>query len=232
MEDDIAELAQIALLRGYLDDPAVGAIDPPPAAQLLRHPGGDLLGGAADGRLGVLGQPAEIAGGRHRTGAQAAQVLQNPRSQTTHQRDEQQHVDGGEPETGEHVEQLQPVQPRSEGRMLTQVLRHLGLVEAALRQQGPGHRTQCQQKQQNQRGAHGGQGPPPPQREQTHKPRTPRRVGGLCVCSRLGHGHMGSLTSLTRLSRTQEMNSFHSPVSSATPTPMSRMPPKTWMARV
>ena len=41
VEDDVAELAQIALLRGYLDDIALGAGDPPPAAQLLGDPGGD-----------------------------------------------------------------------------------------------------------------------------------------------------------------------------------------------
>jgi hypothetical protein len=87
-------------------------------------------------------------------------VLDQSRRQAAHQRDEQQRIDGREPEAGEHLERLQPVQPRSDGGMLGDVLLDLELVEAALRQQGTGDGAQRQQEQQHQRGAHRRQRPP------------------------------------------------------------------------
>ena len=102
-------------------------------------------------------------------------------------------------------------------------------VQAALRQQRPGNRGQRQQEQQHQRGAHRRQGAPrvAGQREQTQRCRDTPILGGICVCSRGGGGaHSGNRKSLTNASRTHEMNSFHRPVTSASPTRMSSTPPE------
>ena len=205
MEDDVAELAQIAFLGRDLRDTVDLPGDPPPTAQLFGDQRGEGFGRAGDVRLGVFGQPAEVARDPHRHRTQPANVLNGPRGQTTHQRDEQQRVDGGEPETSEHVEQLQSVQPGTDRRMRGQVLLDLGLVEAALGQQSAGHRPECEQEQQRQRGAHRGQRAPALQEQR----------------------HIGSLTSLTKPSRIHEMNSFHAPVTRASPTTMSSTPPRT-----
>ena len=129
-------------------------------------------GSPATSAVWCLGSRLEVARRGHGDGAQAADVLDQPRGQAAHQRDEQQHIDGGEPEAGEHVEGLQPVQPRPDGRMLGDVLLDLGLVEAALRQQGAGDGAEREQEQQHQRGAHRRQRAPgvAHQREQTRKP--------------------------------------------------------------
>ncbi len=160
VEDDVAELAQIALLRGDFSDVVVSPRDAPPAAQPLIDRRCDGVGFTRDFGGVVFGQPAEVARGGNRGGPQAAGMLDQPRGQTAHQRDEQQHVDGGEPEAGEHVEGLQPIQPRADGRVLGDVLGDLGFVEAALRQQRAGNGGQRQQEQQHQRGAHRGQRAP------------------------------------------------------------------------
>ena len=244
VEDDVAELPQIALLRGDFDGRcrrrggSGGAPHVPdgasPPRKPLRNFGGDGLGVASDLRFVVLGQPGQVPRRGDRRRAQAPDVLEQPGRQTAHQRHEQQHVDGREPEAGEHVEGLQPVEPRADDRMLGEVLVDLGRVQAALRQQRTGYRAQRQQEQQHQRRTHRRQGAPgvPNEREQTqNSPDTPV-FGGFCVCSRGCSGHSGSRKSLTKASRTHEMNSFHSPVTSAIPTRMSSTPPRIWMVRV
>ncbi|AGL25999.1 hypothetical protein J113_03740 [Mycobacterium tuberculosis CAS/NITR204] len=100
--------------------------------------------------MGVLGQPGQVARGGDRCSPQAAGVLDRPRGQTADEGHEQQHVDGGEPEAGEHVEGLQLVQPRTDEWVRGQVVVHLGGVEATLRQQGPGYGSHQQQQHQRQ----------------------------------------------------------------------------------
>src|ERR1700739_1369509 len=97
-----------------------------------------------------------------------------------------------------------------------QVLVDLAGVEAALRQQRTGYRTQREQNQQHQRGAHRGQ----------------RAPGVAGPGANGGGGQIGNLTSDTNASRSHEMNSFHAPVTSRAPTAISSAPPKIWMARV
>ena len=124
MEDDVAELAQIALLGGDFSDLVRSLAGDRAASRAGRSDtvGGDGLGIARHLGGVVLGQPAEVARRGDGGGPQAARVLDQPRGQAAHQRDEQQRVDGGEPEAGEHLEGLQPVQPRADGRMLGDVL--------------------------------------------------------------------------------------------------------------
>ena len=186
MEDDVAELAQIALLGRDFDGATLLAADAPPTAQVARYSRGDGVGLTGDLLGVVLGQPAEIAGHGHGGGPQGARVLYQSRGQAAHQRDEQQRIDGREPEAGEHLEGLQPVQPRPDGGMFGDVLLDLELVEAALRQQGTGDGAQREQEQQHQGGAHRRQGPPGVayHREQTQKPPDTPSFGAFCVCSR------------------------------------------------
>ncbi|SLC90057.1 Uncharacterised protein [Mycobacteroides abscessus subsp. massiliense] len=165
------------------------------------------------GSFGVFGQPSQVARHRDRLGTKGLGVLDGPGNDASHQRDEQQHVDRGEPEAGEHVEGLYPVQPRADGRVFGQILVDLGLVERALRQHRAGDGTQCQQHQQGQRGAHRGQSTPGVARirEKTLRDRH----------------QMGNLASETNESRTQATKSAQTPVISATPTASSAMPPMT-----
>src|SRR4029078_2401099 len=122
--------------------------------------------------------------------------------------------DGGEPEAGEHLERLQSVQPRPDRRVFGDVLLDLDLIEAALGQQRTRNRGQRQQEQQHQRSAHRGQRAP-------------------CVaCQRPSPSHIGSLTPLTKASRTHETKSFHTPVTNAVPTRISSTPPKIWICRL
>ena len=212
---------------------SVARVVVPPAPQPLGHRRGDAPRVARDLGGVVLGQPAQVPRRGDGGGPQAAGVLDQPRRQAAHQRDEQQRVDRGEPEAGEHLEGLQPVQPRPDGRMFGDVLLDLGLVEAALRQQRAGNRGQRQQEQQHQRGAHRRQRAPgvADQREQTRRPHTGFR--GAFASAR-GDSAIISAASrrLTNASRTQDTKSFHTPVTSATPTRISSTPPKIWMARV
>ena len=160
VEDDVAELAKIALLRADFGRVVLLAADLPPATQPLGHGGGDGVGVTRCSGFVVLGEPAQVARGGDGGGPHALCVFDEARGEAPHQRDEQQRIDGGEPEAGEHLEGLQPVQPRPDGRMLGDVLLDLGLVEAALREQRAGDGGECQQEQQHQRGAHGRQGAP------------------------------------------------------------------------
>src|SRR3984885_3150272 len=145
-------------------------------------------------------------------------MLDHPRGQTAQQRQEQQRVDRGEPETAEHVERLQSIQPRPDHRVGGQVVADLAGVEAALRQQRAGNRTQRQQEQQHQPRAHRGQRPP--------------GVAGLRDKRSEKPAQIGNLTSDTNASRSQDTKSFHTPLTRATPTAISSTPPKICSARV
>ncbi|SHZ59587.1 Uncharacterised protein [Mycobacteroides abscessus subsp. abscessus] len=142
MEDQIPELAQIALLRRDLGDPVLLSGASAPAAK----PTGDGLGQLPlvgdHGSFGVFGQPPQVARHRDRLGTKSLGMLDGPGNDAAHQRDEQQHIDRGEPEAGEHVEGLHPIQPGADGRVFGQVLVDLGLVECALRQHRAGYRTE------------------------------------------------------------------------------------------
>src|SRR6185312_1787635 len=98
--------------------------------------------------------------------------------------------------------------------MLGDVLANLLRVEVSLWQQRAGYRTQREQKQQRQGCAH-------------RRQRAPGVAG-----PREDAPHIGSFASVTKASRTHEMKSFHTPVTSASPTAISSTPPKIWIARV
>ena len=86
----------------------------------------------------------------------------------------------------------------------------------------PGTARQRQQEQQHQRGAHRGQRAPgvADQREQRNADGT--RAFGRSASARADEAaHIGSRTSLTNASRTQETKSFHTPVTSAMPDQIS-----------
>ena len=145
MEDQIAEFAQIAFLGGDFDGVAVSN-DSAPAAKAGRQRRRQLVGLTGDRGVGMLGQPGQVARGGHWVCPHGAGMLDHPRCQTAEQRHEQQRVDGGEPETAEHIERLHPIQPRPDLRVGDQIVGDLAGVEAALRQQRAGHRAQRQQE--------------------------------------------------------------------------------------
>src|SRR6201999_1029485 len=99
-----------------------------------------------------------------------------------------------------------------------QVVVDLAGVQAALGQQRDRYRNERAQEQQYQRGAHRGQ----------RAPGVAALVDEACQDA----PQIGSLTSETNASRSQDTNSFHTPVTSRAPTTISRAPPKTWIARV
>jgi len=110
VEHQVAELAQVALLRRHLVGPGPTLLGRvyrrPPAVQVgfdtlrqrLRF---DVL---VDLDLLVARHSREVARHRYRAGAQTAQMLGQPRQETTDERYEQQDVDRGEPAAGEDVE--------------------------------------------------------------------------------------------------------------------------------
>src|SRR5690348_14579171 len=95
-----------------------------------------------------------------RAAAQSARVQPGARNETADERDEEQQVDRREPRGGEHVEQRQLVEQRSEVRVRGEEVVDLDRVEAALREQRSGDRTERKQREKQQRCAHAGEPTP------------------------------------------------------------------------
>jgi hypothetical protein len=170
VEQHVAGLAQVALLRGdLLARPALAADHPEPAdPQLLLDHVQRGRPGQGGGQLGALRQPVQVPRGRRRRGEQRPPVLDRPGHHAADQRDEQQQVDRREPRRAEDVEQVQPVQPRRERGVVGEVLPDVVLRQRPLRQQGARDGGEGEQEQQHQRRAHRGELAPPAQQPGQH----------------------------------------------------------------
>ena len=125
VEQQVADLTQVALLRRHpvLAAAGVGPPQPEPLPAEQR-------GGAVDGRLGRqrgregrrVRQPVQVARRARRRRARRADQPEGPRHHAPDKRREKQQVDRGEPGRGEHVEQPEAVQPGRDGRVRGVVL--------------------------------------------------------------------------------------------------------------
>lgn len=149
------------------------------------------------------------------------------RQDAADERDEQQGVDRGEPETAEYVEQFELVHPRTQGGPRGDVVRNLALVERTLGQQRAWNCGEREEEEQHERGLHRGETTPrvASERDDSTDQRLPRQCRSRVVVI-IVSCHIGSVTSEINASRTQPTNWSHAPVTRAMPTATNMIPPK------
>ena len=166
VEDEVADLAQVAALAGDRRGARpVGLRRPQPVATAAQL-GAGLLEDLLDPLLAlvrrVVGQATQVARRGGRDGADVARVDEGARDDASDQADHQQHVDGREPDRAVDVEEVEPLVDRRQPRVVVAPARRGERVDALLGHHRAGHRGQGEQQQQDQRGAHRGQLAPGP----------------------------------------------------------------------
>ena len=165
VEEQVADLAQVPLLGRQPVAGVPGGGAPEPEALPAEHRGGRVDGRVRRQRRRIghrLRQPRQVPRRPRRRRPRGSDQLERPRHDAPDQRGEEQDVDRREPGRREHVEQPEAVQPRREGRVRREVLRHRRRVAALLRQDRAGHRAEREQEEQDERGPHRGELPPRP----------------------------------------------------------------------
>ena len=169
VEDQVAGLAAVALLRGERDRAGRldALLDAPAAAELAAGGGRELR--RRGGRLEPvrLGQPVEVARCGQRLAQHRPRVQPDPRDQAADERDEQQQVDRREPHRAEDVVHADAVEEPPPRAVRADVGPDLGRVQRALRQQRSGHGGDREQEQQDERRPHRGEPAPQPAGERT-----------------------------------------------------------------
>ena len=110
----------------------------------------------------VARHPGQPARGLGRPGAHRPPVLRGARQDAAHERDHEQDVDGGEPERGIDVEDLEAVEDLPPAAVLLDEARHPARVLDALREQGSGDRGEREDEEEDERHPHGGELAPGP----------------------------------------------------------------------
>ena len=211
------------------------------AGQMAHNPGtgldprADLVQTGVQGGLGVVREAGEVARGHHRRRAQRPGVLDRPRQHAADQRDHQQQVDRREPGRGEHVEEAEPVEQRTQLRVVGEIRLDQPDVQRTLRQQRTGQCGQREQEQQHQRGAHRGEPAPAVAQHRSQHPqrcgaRFGRRWRALGRPGRRGHGYSTGVKPAIEVC-TVASSPAHSPVRSSRPTATISTPPPIWIAR-
>ena len=173
----------------------------------------------------MVRQPGQIPRCPHRLAPECAEMRPQAWKQAADEREKQENVDCGEPETGKDVEQLQLVEQWAKGWLGRNVLGHFLHVEISLRQHCSGECCQRQEEQEHERGTHRRQSAPVLAQhsnafsDNQSREATDASSRGDTLC------HIGNTTELTNSLRNQPMNTPHTPVTSARPTATSIIPP-------
>ena len=149
-----------------------------PAPQDIPRDRQHVLRGRVDLDLAMFGEPFKASRRSRGLRPHGPPVELRARNDTTHQRDEQQQVDGGEPRRGVDVEEAQAIKPWAGAPVAGQVVRHASGIDIALWPDRTRHGPDRQEKQQEQRGPHAGELSPGPAQ---HAKRTERRQSHLTL---------------------------------------------------
>ena len=161
VEHQVAELTQVALLRGKGARPSAIFIcwgfGQRPLVQALTHPLRNFVRGSIDHGFVVKRKTRQPLRCPSRWRLHGLVVVDGPRNNAADQGNQQQGHDGDEPDGRENIEKLQLIHDLGGLAVGGKILVDLVLIQRALRQQGTRNRCESEDEQQNQRRAHAGQ---------------------------------------------------------------------------